>query len=122
MKKTIQCIDQGDVRFIPVPKGTVTLPGQKPAKSEKTQLGDSYVVAHSETGHHHAVAVSSGAQLFESDNPFLALLTLPNNTSAEVVNLREHKPHAPAHLDPSCDYVVSRQAEWQPEGWRTAAD
>lgn len=127
MNKTIECIDQGDVRFIPVPKGT-KLPGQKPAAKHKTAVGEAYIVAHSETGHHHVVRAEQ-ATLYESDNPFLALLEMPGKIAdkaaqafAEVVNLRELRPHAPALLDPNSDYIVSRQTEWQPEALRAAAD
>lgn len=127
MKDKIECIDQGDVRFIPVPKGT-KLPGQKPAAKHKTAVGEAFIVAHSETGHHHVVRAEQ-ATLHESDNPFLALLEIPTKLAdaaaskfAEIVNLRELRPHAPALLDPSYDYVVSRQTEWQPESLRAAAD
>lgn len=131
MNKLIECIDQGDVRFIPVPKGT-KIPGMKPAAKHKTVIGaestEAYIVAHSETGHHHVVRTAE-AVMYESENPFLALLELPSKALdegakafAEIVNLRDLRPHAPAQLDARFDYIVSRQTEWQPEALRSAAD
>ena len=80
------------------------------------------VLAHSETGHHHAIAVGgpSMVELFGSTDPLKGYLRV-SQTAAE---LRHHRPfdtHATLVIEPGI-YEVRRQREWTPEGWRRVAD
>ena len=104
---------QGDVMILRVndiPAGLTT------AKPE----GDVFVIAHSETGHHHVIDRAK-AEVFEAaDNEFCAFIRV----TAEKVDL-EHRRSFDTHETlelPRGDYMVRRQREYIPEGYRRAAD
>ncbi len=78
-----------------------------------------YVLAHSETGHHHVIDVSV-AECFEAANdPFVSYLRVSKATP--IRHLRSFDTHAPIHVQPGL-YRVNRQREYTPEGFRRAAD
>lgn len=93
-----------------------TLPrGLKPMPSSDGR----YVLAHSETGHHHVVLERSAQAFIDQTNAFIAYLQVLEPT--EVQHLRSFDTHEPLHLEPGL-YEVKRQREYFPEGWRRAAD
>lgn len=103
---------QGDVLLRRIDK----LPeGLMPAKAE----GGVFVVAHSETGHHHVVKERSAQLLIDKTNAFIAYLNVAE--PCELEHLRDFDTHESLALEPGL-YEVRRQVEYTPEGWRRAQD
>jgi hypothetical protein len=78
-----------------------------------------YILAHSETGHHHAVLENEGV-LYKTEDPMVAYLVVDN-----VANLKHYKPGVDAHRTVAFDkgvYRINRQREYTPEGLRAVAD
>lgn len=89
--------------------------GVKPMAAE----GGLYILAHSETGHHHVVLERAAQAFIDETNAFIAYLNVSDST--ELQHLRSFDTHAPLLLEPGI-YEVRRQREYVPEGWRRAAD
>lgn len=86
-----------------------------PAKTED----GAYVLAHSETGHHHVIDADA-CECFEAANdPFVSYLRVTK--AAPIRHLRSFDTHAPIHVQPGI-YRINRQREYTPEGFRRAAD
>jgi len=103
---------QGDLmirRIDEIPAGLV----------EATPEGGNYIVAHSETGHHHVVKERAAQMLIGKTNAFIAYLDVAEPVVLE--HLRSFGTHEPYLLAPG-KYEVRRQREHVPEGWRRAAD
>ena len=77
-----------------------------------------YIVAHSETGHHHTVA-AAGVEYFQSEDPLVAYLVVSQQT--QLLHERSFDTHAPIAVPPGT-YEVRRQRERTPEGWRQVVD
>jgi hypothetical protein len=106
------CAAQGDVLLRRIDK----LPdGLEPAKAERGL----FVVAHSETGHHHVVKERSAQLLIDRTNDFLAYLKVAE--PCELEHLRDFDTHESLAFEPGL-YEVRRQVEFTPEGWRRVAD
>lgn len=103
---------QGDILIRKIDK----LPDDiKQAKS----VNNEYIVAHSETGHNHAVK-SHGVEFFEAANdPFIGYLVV--NNKAKLEHQRSFDTHEAIALSPGI-YEVRRQREYTPKGFRRAAD
>jgi hypothetical protein len=78
-----------------------------------------FVIAHSETGHHHIVNERGAQLLIDHTNTFIAWLDVAEPTVLE--HLRSFDTHEPYRLEPG-KYEIRRQREHTPEGWRRAAD
>ena len=78
-----------------------------------------YVVAHSETGHHHVIDSRAAQMLIDSTNELIAYLAVVEPTVLE--HLRSFDTHESYLLEPG-HYEVRRQREHVPEGWRRATD
>lgn len=107
-----ECAAQGDVllrRIDKLPDNLV------PAKAENGL----FVVAHSETGHHHVVKERSAQFLIDNTNAFIAYLQVAE--PCELEHLRSFDTHEALALEPGL-YEVRRQVEFTPEGWRAVAD
>lgn len=78
-----------------------------------------YILAHSETGHHHVVQTRGAQMLIDQTNAFIAYLDVAEPTVLE--HLRSFDTHESYLLEPG-KYEVRRQREHVPEGWRRAAD
>lgn len=106
---------QGDVLFIKVsamPKNATV-----PCQSEHGQ----WIIAHSETGHHHVID-SPRAKVYEAaDDAFTAWIKT-GASGADVTHKREFHTHDTISLEPNSTYMARRQREHAPEGWRRAAD
>ena len=103
---------QGDLcirRIDKLPDGLKPMPAQNGA----------FVLAHSETGHHHIVQERSAQAFIDQTNAFIAYLNVLEPT--ELEHLRSFDTHEPLGLAPGL-YEVRRQREHTPEGWRQAAD
>lgn len=107
---------QGDCAFIlldSLPKDTVEQP-----------LGGRIIVAHSETGHHHAIEPGE-ARLFEKAerDPFVCYLRLEGD-HADVIHHRAWDTHETLRLlgAPGSIWEVRRQREYVPQGFRRVED
>ena len=122
MKEFDKIAAQGDIMLIRVdkmPEGIVTA---KPREDGK------YVVAHSETGHHHVLEPKVATLYDVPDDEFVGYIEvkgLPEGLGAEpgadLVHEKNYHTHETLRLAPG-QYEVRRQREYTPEGWRRAAD
>lgn len=105
---------QGDMLIIAVDSIPAT---SRPAVA----FGAHYVLAHSETGHHHVID-RARAEVFEAaDDAFVAYIRTLGD-GAEIVHKRDFDTHESLFLEPNKIYQVRRQREYVPEGFRAAAD
>lgn len=103
---------QGDLcirRIDKLPKGL---------KAAVAENGD-YIVAHSETGHHHVVKERAAQLLIDDTNAFISYLSVKE--PCEIEHLRDFDTHEPISLTPG-DYEIRRQREYVPEGFRRVED
>lgn len=105
---------QGDLLIIPIKE----LP--KNVKPVDSSNGE-YIVAHSETGHHHVIEKAK-AKVFESaDDSFIAFISTLGET-VEIKHKRDFHTHESIVLEPNTNYEIRRQREYIPEGFRKAQD
>ena len=83
-----------------------------------TPEGDKIICAHSETGHHHTVAVDH-VTAYRADNQMMMYLEV--HEEAPRVHERSFDTHASIALTPGV-YRLRRQREYTPEGWQRVAD
>jgi hypothetical protein len=104
---------QGDVLFRRIPK--------LPEGAVERPIDGPIVVAHSETGHHHAIE-DAGVRLFELPVPdaMISFLSV-DGPFADVVHHRPHDTHETLRLS-SGTWEVRRQREWSPEEPRRIED
>lgn len=103
---------QGDILIIKIDELPNGLVEQKPVK-------ESYIVAHSETGHHHTLP-SQGVKMFAPANdPMVLYVTVENE--ADLIHNRSFDTHEALRLKQG-NYEIRRQREYTPEGWRRVAD
>lgn len=104
---------QGDVCF----RRVAALPASATAEKRKGPI----VVAHSETGHHHAID-DDGVVRFDVNDPMVCYLRI-DGEFADVVHHRNFDTHATIRLEGGgALWEVRRQEEWTPEGWRRVED
>ena len=107
-----ELIAQGDV-YLEATDEEVSGAEQKPEDGK-------LVLAHSETGHHHALAYSDDVTVWDVDD----FTSYVENRSDNVIELKHHRSfdtHAPIGIPPG-KYKITRQREYTPEGYRRAAD
>ena len=112
--KTVKQVRQGDcllTRIDSIPDSA------KKAKAEKGR----FIVAHSETGHHHVVAERPGVELFNTENPLISYLRVIEQTETTLEHLRSFDTHEAYLLKGGC-YEIRRQQEFTPQGWRRVQD
>jgi hypothetical protein len=118
MKTIKKTAAQGDVLF----RRVDALPSE--AKTSKT--GASFVVAHSETGHHHVATVSRGgvAMLYDTPSPLVSFIRVGRGVHVDIVHQRPHDTHETVRLlgDEGAIWEIRRQREHTPEGWRRVQD
>lgn len=79
------------------------------------------VVAHSETGHHHVIS-DLGVVQFVAHDPLICYLQLESD-HCDVVHLRDWATHETVRLTGAgSKFMVIRQREKTPEGWRRVED
>lgn len=104
---------QGDIfirRVAAIPKNA------KPAKPD----GGKWIIAHSETGHHHVIDRPK-AEVYEAvDDHFVAWIRMLKD--GELRHERSFDTHESLKLEAGAIYEVRRQREYTPEGFRRAAD
>lgn len=89
--------------------------GLKQASAENGK----FIVAHSETGHHHTVLEKSAQLLIDQTNEFIAYLDVKEDT--QVTHERSYDTHAPIEIKKGL-YEIRRQREYVAEGFRRAQD
>lgn len=143
MKTVTRMAAQGDLlirRIDNLPEGC------SPADPKDSNLvgpDGNYIVAHSETGHHHVVEPAGARVAFYLGNledytneeagddtgevgddtigpPMLGYLTVEGG-AAHVVHRRSFDTHEALEL-PEGIYEIRRQREWAPDSWRLARD
>lgn len=114
MKTFTKCAAQGDIlirRIDKLPKDVIK------AKSEKGK----FIVAHSETGHHHSIAEHPGVQYYTTKDPMVAYLSVIEDVEAKLEHERTFDTHESILLKGGT-YEIRRQREYTPEGWRQVQD
>lgn len=113
MKEVNKLCAQGDVLFRRIKA--------LPADAVEQKSEGPIVVAHSETGHHHAIEPGE-AKLFEKleRDPMICYLAVAGE-HADVVHHRPHDTHETVRLLGGL-WEVRRQREWTPEGLRRVED
>jgi hypothetical protein len=112
VKFTGNVIAQGDVLIKKVE--------EIPSEFEKAEVkGNKYVVAHSETGHHHTVSTETVDAYESKENEFLLYLVVKEET--QLLHERSFHTHKTISLSPG-KYRISRQREYISEGFRRAQD
>lgn len=94
--------------------------GIKPMAAEDGR----YIVAHSETGHHHVIEARPNVIVFDSDDPlvsYLQVIEAADKAEAVIEHLRSFDTHESV-LAGVGNYAIHRQRENAPEGWRRATD
>ena len=83
-----------------------------------------YIVAHSETGHHHVVTARPNVRYYDGADPlvsYLEVIEATDETETLLEHLRGIDTHEAIKL-PVGIYEMRRQREHTPEGWRRVAD
>lgn len=97
---------QGDVTFVRVGELPTTL-GLRPAAIDTEANG--FVIAHSETGHHHVARLNGGTEFLVPRSGLVAYLQSENEI--EIDHLRSFDTHGSLKLAPGI-WEVRRQREW----------
>lgn len=116
MTKTIFTLPgaQGDILIIPIK----SIP--KSAKAATAENG-CFIIAHSETGHHHVIDRAKAEVYEAADDAFVAYIRTLGD-GAQIEHQRPFDTHETIALSPNQNYEVRRQREYVPEGFRKAAD
>jgi hypothetical protein len=109
---------QGDVFFQSV--------SGLPADAIKATPGAAgWLVAHSETGHHHVVADVSGTTLYETGDPLICYLQISEGSFESGASVLEHLRSFHTHESvcfPPGIFKVTRQQERAGSSWVRAQD
>ncbi len=106
-------VAQGDVTIRATDNIPEGLDRQKPENGLQ-------ILAHSETGHHHALAVDPNVLVFDQDE----FVSYVDNRTDNVIELKHHRSfdtHGPIGIPPG-KHKITRQREYTPEGFRRATD
>lgn len=120
MKIATKIVAQGDVLLRRVPA--------LPAKAVERKRTGPLVIAHSETGHHHAIESKAVSHFEIPGDPLVCYLRLDDGLGdlggVDVVHHRAWDTHETVRLlgQPGDVWEVRRQREWSPEGWRRVED
>lgn len=113
MKEIQKVGAQGDVFFVRVDKIPEAF---KPSAAK----GGQHILAHSETGHHHTVR-ADGTVFYEGPaDPFTCYLRV-EGAFADIVHQRPFDTHESVRLTEG-NWMVRRQREYSPEGFRRVED
>lgn len=80
-----------------------------------------FIIAHSETGHHHTVAERPGVEFFSTEDPLVAYLRVIDGVEIALEHERSFDTHESLLLKGGT-YEIRRQREYTPQGWRRVAD
>lgn len=117
----------GTDSYVPYPQGDVLfrkidrLP--ESVGVDVPRVGGKIVVAHSETGHDHAITGAPNTRLLSGGGSGLVCYLQVEDAYADVVHHRPHDTHETIRLPGGgAIYEVRRQREHAPEGWRRVED
>lgn len=113
MKTIIKQAAQGDILIRRVDVAPAGL-------AEAKRVSGGYIVAESETHHHHMVSNKRVQMLADGKDPLVCYLVV-EGAFADLVHHRDVNAHETVRL-PRGTYLVRRQREWTPEGWRAVQD
>jgi len=116
MKNVVDCACQGDVfvkRIDSIPKSAVEVPMSK-------EVPGKYIIAHSETGHHHVIDAKKAKFYIDPADTMLGYISVFDK-HADIEHLRSFDTHEALRL-PTGSFELRRQREWSPEGWKIVAD
>lgn len=108
---------QGDLlirRIEKLPDGVTTVISENGA----------FIVAHSETGHHHVIADRPNVKLYTLGDPMVSYLEVVEATDATeclLEHLRSFDTHETIRI-PTGIFEIRRQREYVLEGWRRVED
>lgn len=80
-----------------------------------------YVVAHSETGHHHVIEATADVTAYQDPEDVWKAFLEVRAEQVELRHKRGHDTHETIAI-PKGVYELRRQREYTPEGFRRAAD
>ena len=80
-----------------------------------------FIIAHSETGHHHTVMERPGVRFLSGKDPMIAYLEVIEAVEVTLEHERSFDTHESLLLKGGT-YEIRRQQEYTPEGWRRVAD
>ena len=107
---------QGDLYVVKVDE----LP--KDVKLKKVEPTDGvFILAHSETGHHHVIEAAHCEYMDVEDDPLTSYLQVIDDVEQQITHLRSSDTHAPAVVDKGI-FRIRRGREYIPGGWRMSAD
>jgi hypothetical protein len=115
--KEMKTAAQGDVfmrRVNAIPSGCLV---------KKAEEGV-YIVAHSETGHHHVIAEHPNVIMHASNDPMISYMEVIEATDASEVileHLRNFDTHSPIMIEPGIIEIRNGREE-SPQGWRRVQD
>lgn len=90
---------------------------------EVKPVGGQFVIAHSETGHHHVIKAAPGVEYYTSANDNnIAYLVVSNGADGTITHLREHHTHEAIKPESDGVFEIRRQRESTPEGFRRVQD
>lgn len=108
---------QGDLLIVRIDR----LPDDiKPLSAER----GAYIVAHSETGHHHVIDAVPNVKWFtggDSMVSYLQVVEATDTTECLLRHLREFDTHETIKI-PSGTFELRRQEEYSPAGWKRVED
>ena len=91
------------------------------ALSPVAPIDGHFVIAHSETGHHHVVEARDCEYFTDNEDPTTAYLRVIEATEVVLEHLKPSDMHAPIRVLGGV-YRIRRAREWTPEGFRISAD
>lgn len=115
MKKIQNVGAQGDVFFVRMDIDAIPDNMKRAA-----DVGGYHIVAHSETGHHHAVR-ADGTVLYEGPADSFTCYLRVDGEFADVVHQRSFDTHETVRLGRGV-WKIRRQREYTPQGFRRVED
>ena len=112
MKNFTKQAAQGDMLITKIDQAPLDATLTRPEKGV-------YILAHSETGHHHVISADHAKVYAAANDPFIAFMIVEHPST--LTHLRSFDTHAPITIAPGT-YQINRQREYTPEGFRRAAD
>ena len=111
MKTFNKTAAQGDLLIIKINK--------LPRNIKKIEENKQYIVAHSETGHHHVIDAEDVDYYLDSD--IKSYLVVKDIIGKQLEHLRNFDTHETIIIPPGI-YELRQQREYVPEGWRRVED
>lgn len=106
---------QGEVRLFRVSK--------LPDNLKKVEaIAGKFIVAHSETGHHHVIEADDDVEFYDNvEDDLESYLVVKSIIAKQLVHLREFDTHKTLNI-PQGIFKIRHAREATPEGWRQVQD